>query len=223
VSEAIVDALRPFRKIGAEALLIPPFRFLIVGDELLVRGDVKTRIKKPNVISLTLNQVPKQSLSEYRKLLDSAETLGRRSLAEFSLSKSILRRIKTLAKELNSTHVRIFTHDERGIVARLFDVRIGSDLLLPKNKRIHASATLNVTENVRKAFSITLTTETLNMFPADDHLISIYDDGILEAEPINGKLKHVFVCRDQGINEPYTSFVHEKLDRTVYFVSHPSS
>ena len=134
----------------------------------------------------------------------------------------MLVRLKALAKELNSTHVRIFAHEERGIVARLFDVRIGSDVLLPRIERIHASATLNVRDDASNPFSLTLSVESLNLLPADDLLVSVYADGIMHAAPVNSGIQHVFVCRDQGISEPYTSFQHETLNRTVYFVAHPS-
>jgi hypothetical protein len=63
----------------------------------------------------------------------------------------------------------------------------------------------------------------LKKLPRDDVLVTVYEDGILEAEPVNGKLSESYLCRDQGIMEPFTSFQHDTLMRRVYFVHHPSS
>lgn len=217
------EPLRTLRKVGSEALLIPPSGFLIVGDEVLVSGRLSARLKTPRVVSLSTKPAnPITSLADYQSQFEKSQALGLRSVAEFTLSRSVLRRLRALAKEMDSTHVRFLTDEKRAIVARLFDVRVGSDRLLPRMKRIHASATLNVAEDFDQPFSLTITVETLGLLPADDLLMSVYDDGILEAEPVNSKLQHVFACRDQGVIEPYTSFQHKTLNRTVYFVHHPT-
>ena len=45
--------LRSFSKIGNEALLMPPSRFLIVGDEVLVSGSVLKKVKTTTVVSIS--------------------------------------------------------------------------------------------------------------------------------------------------------------------------
>lgn len=214
--------LLTFRAISTEALLMPPSQFLVVGDEFLVTGTLPTKFRKPSVVSLSSKTLPATTASDVAALFDKAHALGSRSLAQFALSIAKLKRVKALAVDLSSTHVRFFHHDERGIVARLFDVRVGSDVLLPRIKRIHAAATVGVSAKQSAPFSLTISAETLAHFPSDDLLMSVYADGILEVEPVNSKLTHAFYCRDQGVAEPYTSFEHETLNRTVYFVSHPS-
>ena len=60
------------------------------------------------------------------------------------------------------------------------------------------------------------------LLPSDDMLLTVYSDGILEAEPVHSKLEEIYLVRDQAIVEPYTSFEHETLNRIVHFVSRPS-
>ena len=216
-----VAALSQFKTIATEAYLSPPSSFLIVGDELLVSGELRVKRTQSAVISLSPKANPTISLREFAALYRKVRELASGYLAEFKLSKTVKERLSELATKLDSTHVRFFNHPERGIVARLFDVRVGSDALLPRNRRIYAAATVNVSRKQVDAFSITLTVEALSHLPTDDMLISIYADGILEAEPVNSKLRHSIMCRDQGIAEPYTRFEHETLKRSVYFVSHP--
>lgn len=216
-----VAALSQFKTIATEAYLSPPSSFLIVGDELLVSGTLSGKRTQSAVISLSPKMKPTISLDDFATLYRKASALASDYLAGFTLSKAVRRRLSELATKLDSTHVRIFNDPDRGIVARLFDVRVGHDVLLPRNRRIYAAATVNISRKQAEAFSITLTVKTLNHLPADDMLISVYADGVLEAEPVNSKLRHSIMCRDQGIAEPYTRFEHETLKRPVYFVSHP--
>ena len=216
------SALVSFRRISDEAILMPPSQFLVIGDEFLVSGTLPSKVKKPAVVSLSKKVEPSTTITDARGLFEKAHQLGTRSVAGFTLPSKVLKRLKTLAVELGATHVRFFAHEERGIVARLFDARVGSDVLLPRLKRIHAAATITISDHSANDFSFTISIETLIHLPADDLLVSVYRDGIMEAEPVSAKMAHSFYCRDQGVCEPFTSFRHEKLERTVYFVSHPS-
>ncbi len=213
--------LSPFKKYGHDTYLLSPDRFLIVGEEILVVGQTGHKFKQHFHANFNdANDI--KPAKDITKAFKSADALGTKMLCSMTISKSILRRVKLLGKELNSTHVRLFNHDDRGAVARLFDVRVGSDILLPRISRIHASATLNLNITATATFSFTLSYHTIALFPSDDIIVSIYDDGILIAEPVTPKVEHYIVCRDQKLHEPYTSFQHERLARTVYFVSHPS-
>ena len=216
------SALVSFRRISDEAILMPPSQFLVIGDEFLVSGTFPSKIKKSAVVSLSKKVEASTTITDAKGLFEKAQQLGTRSVAGFTLPSKVLMRLKALGAELGSTHVRFFAHEQRGIVARLFDVRVGSDVLMPRLKRIHAAATITISDHPANDFSITISLETLNHLPADDLLVSVYRDGIMEAEPVSPKIPHAFYCRDQGVGEPYTIFHHEKLERTVYFVSHPS-
>jgi hypothetical protein len=214
------DFLSKFSKIGHVGYIAPPNRFLVIGEEILVLGSLSQKVKKSDCICFGKTIISNTETS-ITTLFNRADTLGKKLTASFSASKSLIKRIKILSKELNSTHVRIFSHEDRGVVARLFDIRIGSDVLLPRIKRIHASATLNFGVNTDNQFSITLSCDALSLIPSEDLFVSIYSDGILTAEPTMTNLEQTYVCRDQQLHEPYTSFNHERLNRTVYFVSHP--
>ena len=205
---------------GKVGYIAPPNRFLVVSEEVLVLGNLSQKVKKPDCIYFGKNEILDAETSII-SLFSRADSLGKKLIGSFSASKSLIKRIKVLAKELDSTHVRIFSHEDRGIVARLFDIRIGSDILLPRIKRIHASATLNFGINTDNEFTFTLSSNALSLIPTEDLFVSIYSDGILTAEPTMTNLEQTYVCRDQQLHEPYTSFNHERLNRTVYFVSHP--
>ena len=214
--------LRQFSRIGGELYLLPPSRFLILGDETLILGNAPFKVSKPSLEQRSDAIADARSERHIRKIFANMHMLRTRAVATFNLTKPYLRRLTILADELNSTHVRFFNDDDGRIIARLFDVRISSDLLLPRNKRIHSSATLETNATTQIDFSATLSLESLNLLPRDDLLVSVYEDGILEAEPVNGKFSECYLCRDQGIIEPFTSFQHETMNRTVYFVHHPS-
>ena len=215
------SALLPFKKYGHDTYLLPPDRFLIIGQEILVAGQTSHKFKQHSHVNFIDPNDIKQP-KDITRVFKSADALGTKMICSLTRPNSVLRRIKVLGKELSSTHVRLFCHDERGAVARLFDVRVGSDILLPRITRIHASATLNLNITTTATFSITLSYHTISLLPSDDIIVSIYDDGILIAEPVATKIEHSIVCRDQKLHEPYTSFQHERLGRTAYFVSHPS-
>jgi len=217
---AIKAPIAQFSKIGGQSYWMPPNRFLVVGDEILVFGNLPTKVRKAD--RSPLDKDPKNnSAASILSILKKADALGTKAITGFLLSKELNRRLSLLGKELNSTHVRMFSHPERGVVARLFDIRIGNDILLPRIKRIHASATLNLNNEAVEPFTITLSFKTFSLLPTSDLFISIYADGVLIAEPITAKFDELFICRDQKVCEPYTSFQHETLGRTVYFVSHP--
>lgn len=220
--DALIKYLLPLRRVGRLALITPPSEFLVVGDALLVMGDVPLNVRRSRLIHLSMATDLKEDLKQWQVFREKAQRLGSRSLANFCLSADLLEKLRLVAGKIDSTHIRLFSHPNRGIVARLFDVRIGSHLSLPKIKRIYSAATFNVSKVDHKEFSLTLSVETLRLLPKDDLLMSVYADGILEVVPVNGKLNEHFMCRDQDIVEPYTSFMHERLGRPVYFVSHPT-
>lgn len=212
-----------FSQLSTELYLLPPSQFMILGDEIMVVGVAPFKVSRPRFQQRSSSSADAKSETQVRKLFSNMRALRTRGVATFNLSKTYLKHLTALSDELKSTHVRFFNDDERGVVGRLFDVRVGSDLLLPRNKRIHAAATLETNTSTDAEFSVTLSIETLKKLPRDDVLVTVYEDGILEAEPVNGKFSESYLCRDQGIIEPFTSFQHDTLMRRVYFVHHPST
>lgn len=222
MSAVIKDLLRQFSKVGSEAYLLPPSQFMIVGVEILVLGTAPFKVSKADLQSSSSSVNGAISDRAIRQLFVRMRKLRTRAIGSFSVSKLYVKRLTSLAAELDSTHVRFFNDEKRGIVGRLFDVRVGSDLLLPRNKRIHSAATLETNATTEAMFSFTLSVEALKQLPSDDLLLTVYQDGILEVEPVNVRFAESYLCRDQGIMESFTSFQHDVLKRTVYFVHHPS-
>jgi hypothetical protein len=148
--------LSQFSRLGTELYLLPPSQFVILGDETMVVGVAPFKVSKPRFQQRSDAATNAKSEAHIRKLFSNMRALRTRSTATFNLSETYLKRLISLSDELNSTHVRFFNDDERGVVGRLFDVRVGSDILLPRNRRIHAAATLETNTATDADFSVTL-------------------------------------------------------------------
>lgn len=214
------NSTNPFAGIGS-SVLYAKNQMVVFGDlpnDDLVVEQKFIKVKTPALFNSGVDQhINEQALDE---LMGKVQLLTYSdAVAQFLVNVDLLQTIKKAMKEWSSTHLRMFTHDNKLRVV-LFDCRMNDQKLRVSRKNSLQLRYLDLQVRIFEDFSFTMKSNSFSKLPTDDYAIRVGNNGICSF--ISAKKNVQFLFRDQELHEPLVTFHSPRLDAEIVFAPVPN-
>jgi hypothetical protein len=186
-------------------------------DDLLIKGNLKKK-KSPSIVLFRRKQKEEvnNNQKECNNLLKRIEnSIDDSAITSIVFGKDIIKDIKNVIKEKNSTHLRLY-NDENEIKISLFDYRqfiTRTRILRQKSVQIF---NLPTSEEKVEIFSKTFSASSFNILPTKDLWVRINRNNVISFTDEDTDTS--YLLSEQEVNEPICNFVNTKINKPVTFI-----
>lgn len=186
-------------------------------DDLLIKGNLKTK-KSPSIVLFRRKQKEEvnNNQKECNNLLKRIENcIDDSAITSIVFGKDIIKDIKNVIKEKNSTHLRLY-NDENEIKISLFDYRqfiTRTRILRQKSVQIF---NLPTSEEKVEIFSKTFSASSFNILPTKDLWVRINRNNVISFTDEDTDTS--YLLSEQEVNEPICNFVNTKINKPITFI-----
>ena len=210
----------PFQSIGSFTLICPG-QAVVFGDAPnndLVVIERSSKFKKTALFEngVEKNYDPKVLIDLSNKIqsLTHADTV-----CQVGIDNSLLKFIKQGISKWSSTHLRLFTYQEK-LRILFFDCRMNVQTHRVLRKKSLITYHMDLDIRFIEDFALTLKAASFVKISQDDYLLRIRSNGIVSFEKIDDEVS--YLMRDQRLQEPLISFYNSRIKSDIVFSPAPN-
>jgi len=140
-------------------------------------------------------------------------------VCQVGIDNSLLKFIKQGISEWSSTHLRLFTYQEK-LRILFFDCRMNVQTHRVLRKKSLITYHIDLDIRFIEDFALTLKAASFVKISQDDYLLRIRSNGIVSFEKIDDEVS--YLMRDQRLHEPLINFYNSRIKSDIVFSPAPN-